>query len=366
MEVQGPAFAATKSHKEEMDFLRRLCEMKADAAFTLRRARWTEEDQQRVAKIIEQITTGSQRKQRSHDHPLPQRTQDRLETLTQLYTQRQTELRDATHAWLAAANKLEQHLTHVVKPSSLALCEAMFARLPRELRDQIYTLVIVLSWKEHKSTDESFKRQYANWPEEVALDLPLHMVNLPPYYRTAPSHLWDEEFVGPRVRSEMVEVFYRTAQFRIGVAYEQTTPEIDNLLVDDVWDTGIKPFDFISKIVVGSSWRHHLKHQVTKFNKNTQVAVVLEMSRYVNTFRGPSPDKMNAYLNELQRMGREAYFSGYRVRIFMDKYRIDLDEDIDVSLVEKWILTAKQRTEFPHYMSYGQLDYWIHNSFIRI
>ncbi|KAF2250163.1 hypothetical protein BU26DRAFT_604391 [Trematosphaeria pertusa] len=111
-------------------------------------------------------------------------------------------------------------LEHYAKLSCRALCEQMWATLPRELRDAVYEDIV----------GPSLIHKPAFWRRKM---------------RTLgrDAHWWNGEYVGNEVLRELAETWYRTQRFRFSL------PEaIPKYLDTDEFGLGIDPTEFIAHV----------------------------------------------------------------------------------------------------------------------
>ena len=307
----------------------------------MRKAHNTRKSRPKLAKAIEEVRAGSIR------YPYSERAKDRLAELEQIYRNCEDEWQGAKTEFTLAKATLSHHIEDYVKPSSLTLCERILTRLPREVRDHVLEFVFILVWKERRqSWPRGGCNEYANeelhersW--DVDDILPIHRLSCPGYQRTAPSHLWDSDFVGPVVRKEMVEAFFRISRFYL-VLMCNHLPSIEDHLNDDLWNTGTRPFDYVSKVVFKHDWRGHLGH-AKKFRRNTQFTALLEMDRFFVYNQAGTVANYAKHMDELVKLARDVRGAGYRVRVFVEKEEVDLDEEIEVVAVEGWVKMYQER-----------------------
>ncbi|KAJ4377761.1 hypothetical protein N0V83_000591 [Neocucurbitaria cava] len=123
--------------------------------------------------------------------------------------------------------QLRKHFELYAKATCKSLCEKVWTCLPREIRDIIYDYV-------HAHDTIYVGPEYLRTSDE-------------PCESDRGAHYWDPEYVGDAVKLEMVESWYRTTLFYF---YDKAnnTQVIDQFLVTDRWDLGLKPHEFICKV----------------------------------------------------------------------------------------------------------------------
>ncbi|KAH7397390.1 hypothetical protein BKA66DRAFT_454273 [Pyrenochaeta sp. MPI-SDFR-AT-0127] len=119
------------------------------------------------------------------------------------------------------------------------LCDDVCRILPREIRDIIYSYV------------HSHDTIYVG-PEYISN-------RGQPCESDRGAHYWDAEFVGKEMRNEIVESWYRSTLFFF---YDQANNArvVDQFLVLDRWELGLKPRDYICRVRFNLGASGHLLH----------------------------------------------------------------------------------------------------------
>ncbi|CAI6329286.1 unnamed protein product [Periconia digitata] len=321
-------------YKKEVGYFRSLHDEKSRYAQDVIRTR---KQLPKTAKDIDRIKANMLQK------PPTPRAENRLRELEREYTDLTAHFEASQRNYITAGQNIEVHISDFMKPSSLALCAGMMTRLPRELRDQIYETVLILVWKERRQgwftiTHEHqpnvhFLMKEKPWDDDDAL--PIYPITLPDYRDVAPSHLWNEGYVGLDVRKELVEAFYRTGRFCLDMCQQRKNFKIDEFLTDDVWNTGIKPYDFVSRVYIDYIYTPYVEC-VTKFRKNSQIAILLKL-RAFQWSMNMSRRLLSHVDHSLLQPCRELREAGYKVLVFIDGIAVDLDKGMDPAKVPEWV-----------------------------
>ncbi|KAF1829859.1 hypothetical protein BDW02DRAFT_573596 [Decorospora gaudefroyi] len=125
--------------------------------------------------------------------------------------------------------KIHDSLASYSKPQCQSICDDVCNRLPREVRDMIYSFT-----HEHETIyvgPEYLLRTSTQRPCEADRD----------------AHYWDAEYMGVQTQREMVESWYRTTLFYF---YDKAhnASVVEQFLVLDRWGLHVKPRDFICRV----------------------------------------------------------------------------------------------------------------------
>jgi hypothetical protein len=141
-----------------------------------------------------------------------------------------------TNAQASAAKSLEAY----AKASCRQLCDEVYSRFPREVRDMIYGYVnttadmridLNAGWGGKYSYFESVSE--AQWHDSIK----------------DPQHWWETDFVGENLRRELSEYYYRSNCFLFSDKFEL----LPRFRVTDQWKLGFVPADVIANVGVSIS-----------------------------------------------------------------------------------------------------------------
>ena len=269
-------------------------------------------------------------------YPHSERARLRAAYLESIYANCGTEWTAASAELTTAKASLDEHVEGYVKPSSLHLCHRILA-LPREVRDTIYSALLLTVFKTRRgewyagACNEFGNPELAHrsWDDDDAL--PIHRFGCAStsFRETAPWHLWDAAFVGPVVRRELVEAFYRVARFYlVFMCSTYHAGALEGMLREAVWDADVRPVDFIGNVVFRLGWREHLGC-AKMFRRNTMFTAHLELDRFFVYNEPETLENFRLHMEELIALARIVRADGYRVRIFVEGEPLDLGVEIE-------------------------------------
>ena len=285
------------------------------------------------------------------------RARDKLVEMEIFYAHHRNEWLMIDGELASARKKLGNHVECYAKPACMRLCKEMIERLPRELRDHIYDTVLTSChpWLGHKikqiiECGPPIIRGERQYQTRVVDDFapPKHV-----YGHDPPEHLWQEEFVGPTVRRELVESFYRSSRFWI---VRSSTPSlVQGFLTIDKWNLGIQPWKLVSRIAICFRENEylrervdHIRDRITLFRPGVEVLVIIQMSHRSVNFgpmygRAIPTEEYRRCLVSIIRALKELGSSGYRVRAFLGTVELDLKAQITTPVIVDIINEFKKR-----------------------
>ncbi|KAF2009404.1 hypothetical protein BU24DRAFT_74626 [Aaosphaeria arxii CBS 175.79] len=128
-----------------------------------------------------------------------------------------------------------------------SLCDGIYTRFPREVRDMIWTHLVAAPYV------------FVNFTKDKVFE---HYWSVTPYWPTGDgqvessyfgAHYYKERCVGPHVQYEIIETWYSTLNFYINTYNHDS---IYRLLHKDRWNLGIHPFKHITHISIVISERN--------------------------------------------------------------------------------------------------------------
>jgi hypothetical protein len=137
---------------------------------------------------------------------------------------------------------------------NIALCRtiapAMYATLPRELRDMVYEYLTPS--RLDIDTMQSYNRADITSVLGKDLKFRLYFASRPRSHddELCPEHYWREHIISCGVAGELMKAWYRNSTFKMNVYWSQQgsrTESLEMLLNNDRFSTGLQPRDLITK-----------------------------------------------------------------------------------------------------------------------
>ncbi|KAF2653310.1 hypothetical protein K491DRAFT_718143 [Lophiostoma macrostomum CBS 122681] len=339
-------FSTDTAYREEEATLLQLYNQRARAMSRLEAAHATKNRCSKLAKPVQDTHLIYNR------GPEFNRARRRANHLKSIENEDDAEWTKASTDLTTAKANLHHHIETYVKPSSLVLCRKI-RTLPREIRDKIYTALLLTvfntrraTWYTRTSCNEfgSPELQHRIWDDDDALPIHRFGCAASDSRTTAPYHLWDAAFVGGTVRREMIEAFYRVSRFYLVFRCSTYHKGMLHMLLHSVVWGKVRPVDFIGNVVFRLGWREHLAC-AKRFRKGTKFTAHLEMDRFFVYHAGETMENFRVHVSEMVGLARDVRADGYRVRIFMEGELLDLDKDVEEGALQRWMNAYKQRTD---------------------
>jgi hypothetical protein len=149
---------------------------------------------------------------------------------------------------------LSDEIEEATRLYNIALCRtiapAMYATLPRELRDMVYEYLTPS--RLDIDTRQSYKRAGITSVLGKDLKYRLYFASQPRSHddELCPEHYWREHIISCGVANELMKAWYRTSTFNMSVYWSQQgfrTKSLKMLLNNDRFSTGLQPRDLITK-----------------------------------------------------------------------------------------------------------------------
>ncbi|KAF2259491.1 hypothetical protein CC78DRAFT_548265 [Lojkania enalia] len=116
------------------------------------------------------------------------------------------------------------------------LCRKVYSTLPRELRDIVYSYVLL---------------EDINRVVEVSAirPTPTQIIECFDDFEEPEAQFWDERRLGKGMKRELAETWYRSCHFNICGPFHM----LERFLVEDRWSTGLIPQEFVSNVHISVS-----------------------------------------------------------------------------------------------------------------
>lgn len=135
--------------------------------------------------------------------------------------------------------QVQQRLKRYATLSCRNLCSRMTFRLPRELRDAVYQIIL------DPPTVHIHQRDYIIIRGQYFSTRYFPNSGSPVSDYLGRQYYWNVEYVGPRMQKELAETWYRTATF--GLGFDRYL--LEEFLTKDRWGLGIVPKQLITSLV---------------------------------------------------------------------------------------------------------------------